>query len=174
MVKGKYKVSYDITMSMDKPKNQPTDLILNSLDNTASWTMREEGDTLGATYAGTFVFKCFLSPLDTLASGRLYRELLGPNPNDATETERFIAFILSQLSKRIVKAPPFWNTDSMIQGNIPDVNILTLVLDRAMSAEMIYKEGLNQRRAEALKKAQNAATAIQESLTGKEKEEEGL
>jgi hypothetical protein len=161
-------------MEEQKPKQDPS-LILNN-DGTASWTFREEGDTLQATYAGTFVFKCYLSPLETLASGRLFRELIGQNSNEASDQERFLAFSLSQLKSRIVKAPPFWKTDSnsIVDGNIPDLNLISLTLDKAINAELLYKEELKKKKAEAVATVQAAATALQESLkpTRKKKEKE--
>jgi hypothetical protein len=135
----------------NKNKNLPSDLVLNS-DGTATFTLREDGDISG-TYAGTFVFKCYLTPLDTLSAGKLYRDLLGPHFSAISDTEHFIATALSQLAKRIVKSPPFWNTDSMIAGNIPDLNILTLVLDRSLAAELAYKELLKEKRDQALERS---------------------
>jgi hypothetical protein len=153
-----------------KPSNLPADLLINP-DGTATFTLNEEGDVLG-TYKGTFVFKCFLNPLEVLAAGKVYRELIGSNPQDATDTERFMAFALSQLSKRIIKSPPFWNTGEAMTGNIPDVNVLSLILDRAVTAELAYKERLKIKREEALETAKIAATAIQESFSGVAKEPE--
>lgn len=161
---------------MDKPEEQKpkqdTNLILNT-DGTASWTFREEGDTLGATYAGTFVFKCYLNPLDSLAAGRLYRELLGQNGHEAGDQERFLAFALSQCKYRITKAPPFWKSSNSVVdgGDVPDLNLISLILDKAISSEVLYKEQLKKRKEEALDKAQKAAEALHESLNPKKKEE---
>lgn len=140
------------------------DLVINP-DGTAIYTLNEEGDISGS-YRGTFVFKCYLSPLDTLAAGKLYRELLGSNAQEASDTERFIAFCLSQLSKRIIKSPPFWNTGDMLAGNIPDMNVLSLILSKAVESEEAYKTQLKEKRTQALETAKNAATALQERLNG--------
>lgn len=157
---------------MEDKKTLPSDLTINN-DGTATYAMREEGDSTGNTYAGVFVFKCFLNPLDQLAAGKLYRELLGSDIQNATEMERFIAFGLSQLKYRIVKAPAFWKADeSMVNGNLPDMNILTLTLDRAINSESLYKEQLAKRKAEALKKAIDASQALQESLNPKPEKKE--
>lgn len=96
----------------------------------------------------------------------------GPNTQEASEQDKFLAYCLSQLKYRVVKAPPFWITDtSMVQGNLPDINLISLALDRAISAELLYKEQLKVRREESLKKATEAAKAIQEGLIIKPKEE---
>jgi len=153
----------------DKPEAKteqtplPPDLILNP-DGTAVFTLQDEGEVLG-TYKGTFTFRCFLDPLATLSAGRVYRDLLGPNPQDASETERFLAFSLSQLQKRIIKAPPFWNTDSMLAGNIPDVNIISTVLARAIDAEVAYKERLKDKKKEALEKSNEVINQIKQKVT---------
>ena len=112
-------------MESNKPDELDTDIHLKP-DGTAIWTLREEGEISG-TYSGAFTFKCYLDPLATLAAGRLYRELLGSYGDSASETERFIAFALSQLQKRVIKGPPFWATasESGFVGNIPDLNILS-------------------------------------------------
>lgn len=147
-----------------------TNDIILSPEGTASWYLKEEGDTSDATYTGTFIFKCFLTPLDLLACGKLYRELLGPNSGEASEQDKFIAVSLSQLSKRITKAPPFWNTDSILSGNIPDLNILSLVLDKALSAELLYKEQLKNKKEAALKKSDESLKKLQEEMNPKVEE----
>ena len=140
-------------------------------DGTSTFALREEGDSTGQTYAGVFVFKCFLNPLDQLAAGKLYRELLGTDIQNASELERFVAFSLSQLKYRIVKAPSFWKTtESMIEGNLPDTNILTLVLDKAISSESLYKEQLKKRKETAILKAAEAIKTIQETMNPKPEE----
>lgn len=149
-------------------ENKNTDLILNH-DNTATWTFKEEGEILG-TYAGTFVFKCFLNPLEILSAGRLQRELLGdaPQPRDdepqQLKTERFLAFTLAQLQKRIVKAPPFWGSALEMAGNLPDIDFLSMVLVKALDAETLYKAKLAEKRSQAQEAAKNSVAAHQERL----------
>lgn len=137
-----------------------TDIFFNSIDNTASWQMDLIGETTNSTYRGLFVFKCFINPLDTLAAGREYRSLLGENSEEATEQEKFLAYCLSQCKYRIIKYPPFWNTESMVNGNIPDLNILTSVFTKAIDAQVQYQEFLKNKKNEALKSATEAAEKI--------------
>ena len=161
---------------MEKPEDQkpailPDDLVVNP-DGTAIFTINEEGPIQGS-YKGTFVLRCYLSPLDnSLAAGRQRsRDLLGQFGESAAEGDRYIAFCTSQLARRVIKGPPWWNASDM-PGNIPDLNILSLILDRALSAEAAYKARLEKMKQDALQKAQNAATALQESLNPKKKEDE--
>jgi len=165
-------------------KKKPEDLILNPIDGTAVWTLREEGDTLGQTYSGKFIFKCYLTPTDILSIGRLYRDLIGHDyghlnikdgelivERDSSDQERYLAFAISQLSKRIVKAPPFWSTQSLVNGDIPDINILLMALDRAITSEQLYKEDLAKKKEEALARAETATKAMQDRLKAKDKDE---
>jgi hypothetical protein len=48
----------------------------------------------------------------------------------------------------------------MVAGNIPDLNILTTVLDRSLAAELAYKELLKEKKGQALEKSKNAMEGI--------------
>lgn len=155
--------------------NNKSDLILKG--DRAVWTMKMEGNVLG-TYIGTFVFRCFLTPLQRVAAGREQRELLGKYGENAPELESFLAFALTQLKHRIVEAPPFWSkslTEDGYEGNLPDENVISTVLDAAVEAELQYKEHLKTKREVALKKAKEVAEKIkidQESQLVKENKSE--
>lgn len=149
-----------------KPTILPTDLVIGP-DGVAIFTINEEGPIQGS-YKGIFSLRCYLSPLDSLAAGRMHRELLGQYGSYAGEGDSFTAFCLSQLNKRVIKGPPWWNIDQ--PGNIPDLNILSLLLDRALTAETIYKERLAKMKEEALVKAQESLKKLQESANPQKKE----
>ena len=136
----------------------PDDLIVNP-DGTAVFTIQEEGEVQGS-YRGTFILKCYLNPMETLSAGRLFRDYLGPNGELASENDRFLAFALAQLQKRVIKGPPWWQVEGT-QGNIPDTNILSITLDRAITAEAAFKARLKQKKDAALQQAQEALLAIQ-------------
>ena len=135
----------------------------------ATWVMPlSEGD-LGGSYKGTFQFKTFLNPLEQLQAGKDFRELLGPNPQFATEVESRLAFSLTQLKQRIVKAPPFWSSalqDGGMAGNIGDLNIIGLVVDAAYRAENLFKERIAKERESIL----DRAIKVGEALAQKDKE----
>ena len=151
-----------------KPIILPDDLTL-SQDGTALFTINEEG-ALQGSYKGVFSLRCYLSPLDSLAAGRHYRDLLGQFGADAGEQDRYTAFCMAQLAKRVIKGPPWWSANDLA-GNVPDLNILSVLLDRSLTAEAAYKQHLVKRKTEALAKAQTAVQAIQDSLNPKKKEE---
>ena len=161
-------------MNDQKPEDQkpvivPDDLSIDP-NGTATFTINEEGQIQG-DYRGTFTLRCYLSPLDSLAAGRQFRELIGQFGESAGEQDRYLAFCVSQLNRRVIKGPPWWNA-SDVPGNIPDLNVLSLILDRSLTAEAVYKQRLTKMKQEALEKAQQAATALQESLNPKKKDGE--
>jgi hypothetical protein len=145
------------------------DLIIQG--NTATWEMKEEGPIEG-TYKGTFVFRCFLTPTATLAVGREYRELLGRYADMATEDESFLAYALTQLKYRIIKAPPFWTSaiGSNFTGDIPDKNVLSKILYAAVEAEIRYKENMKEKREEIIGLARKAAEKLLKEREGKDEE----
>ena len=130
--------------------------------STATWEMNLDGSVLG-THRGRFKFKCYLTPTEIIAAGRSYRELLGTNPALASEHESFLAYALTQLKYRIIEAPPFWATSKDgIQGDLPDTEIVSAVLDAAISAELKFKGQLAKRKKDALDKAIKEAEKLSE------------
>lgn len=123
--------------------------------SSATWEIHKEGEIQG-TYTGSFRFRCFLTPTQRLAASREHRELLGNNPQFATEHDDNLAFTLSQLKYRIISAPPFW-TSSGIPGDLPDESIIDAVLDAAVAAELKYKALLKKKKVESIQKAKEAA-----------------
>ena len=158
-------------MKMPTPEDNKSDIILCP-DGTAIYELDMEGEISG-TYRGKFTFRCYLDPLSQMAADRLYRELVGPNMQDASEKAKWLAFYLAHLKFRVVKSPPFWKTaDSLVDGNIADENVISLLASKAFDAELLYKQELKKKKTDALQKAQSAATAIQESLNPKKKEDD--
>src|ERR1035441_601612 len=112
----------------------------------ATWRINEEGPINGK-YIGAFKFRCFLTPTQRIAANREYRELLGGNPTLTPEHEDSLAYALTQLKYRVISYPPFWEgEDKPILGDIADTNIISLVLDAAVAAEMKYRKQLDEKR----------------------------
>lgn len=142
--------------------------------NTAIWRMPTMEGQINGTYNGTFIFRCWLDPVRQLQAGREYREFLGQNAGMATETEANLAFALSQIKQRVIKAPPFWTStaqESGIAGNIGDFNIIAAVLDAAIRAEQIYKNKMQKERDLLLKKSIEKSEAILKAESEEAKEE---
>lgn len=147
-------------MAEEKTELERPDIVIEN--DTATWQMKAEGAILG-TYTGTFKFKCYMTPVDNLAAGREMRALLGRDSMFASENDRFTAYALSQLKYRVISGPPFWDSskqNSDYAGNIPDQDVLALILDSALSAELKYKQMLDERKEEAIQRAKKAAEQI--------------
>lgn len=131
-------------------------------NEVATWIIKAEGKILG-TYSGVFEFRCFLTPSQHLAAGRERRDLLGKNAILADNDENFYAYALTQLKYRVISAPPFWDSSKKIgeySGDIPDMEVLSEILDAAISSEVMYKNQLNERKRSAIERAKQAAEKI--------------
>jgi hypothetical protein len=128
----------------------------------ATWEISAVGNIKG-TYLGTFVFRCFLTPLQQIAAGREERALIGENFAFAPDHEKFLAYALTQLKYRIVSSPPFWasaNPNGNMSGDLPDPEIVSLVLGSAIDAEVKYKNEIKYRKEAAIERAKAANDAI--------------
>ena len=130
----------------------------------ATWVMPRMESEYGGTYTGTFKFRCYLNPLQTLEAGREYRSLLGNMGHAATNLENNLAFALSQLKQRVISAPPFWTStkESGIEGNIGDVAIILAVINAAERAELMFKENIQKERDALLDNAIKLGEEIQQ------------
>lgn len=138
-----------------------TDIVIEG--STATWNLRLDGPIKG-TYVGAFRFKCFLHPLQKIASSREFREIMGPTPSFANEEESFLAYALTQLKYRIVNAPPFWKSENpaAMDGDIADENIIAAVLDAALVSELKYKTQIKKRKLDAVSRAKGATEQLME------------
>lgn len=141
-----------------------SDITLNG--SNATYTFREEGPLEG-TYTGQFVFRCYLLPSQKLAASRERRAMLGEFGIAASDVEKQLALALSELKYRIVHAPPFWNQNQMIGGDIPDFKIIFNVFEASMDAQTMFVEA----KAEEKQKLIDAATKAAEALVAKRAEE---
>lgn len=145
--------------------------------NTAVWELNAKG-AISGSYTGKFRFRCYLSPVQKIAANREYRELLGSSPAFAPEHESNLAFALTQLKYRIIESPPFWSSTKQnvgMEGDIADDNIITMVLDAAIAAEVKFRKQVKERTDNALAKAIAAAEKIkaqQDSAPAEEDESE--
>lgn len=140
-----------------KIKTVRPDITINN--NLATYSFRFEGQVLG-TYTGQFVFKCFLLPAERLAASRDRRELLGEFGVLAHDVDKNLALALTELKYRIVTAPPFWNTNQSMGGNIPDIDLIFNVFDAAMDAQQMFKETKELEKEKLLAAASKAAEVI--------------
>ncbi len=131
-------------------------------NGVATWNLHQQGDISGL-YTGTFKFRCFLSPMQQIAAGKEYRNILGESHLTAPEFESNLAYALTQLKYRIISAPPFWTStlqNSTIEGDIADANIIMTILDAATTAELQYRDELKAKREKSLEVSKNIAESL--------------
>ncbi|HLD91728.1 MAG TPA: hypothetical protein VI911_12075 [Patescibacteria group bacterium] len=104
-------------------------------DGTATFYINVVGENSKETYLGTFTVKCFLSPLEFVKADKLYRDLLGPDLQNAHSVARSTSFAFAQLQQRVIKCPPFWENKEIGGGHIKDNNVLSEVLELSFMAQ---------------------------------------
>lgn len=136
--------------------------------STATWEINLDGPIHG-TYLGKFKFRCFLTPSQKITANRDYLQMIGTNPTFIEQDAGFLAFALSQLKQRIIKAPPFWDATGTA-GDVSDHNILMAVLDASISAEEAYRAKLTEDKGTNLKNAKKSVEALIEANEGEANE----
>lgn len=132
-----------------------TDIVIEN--HTATWDLKAEG-AINGTYMGTFKFKCYLTPSETIAAGRERRSLLGDNAILATQKESFYAYALPQLKYRVISGPPFWEAKTgQYSGDIADAEVMGMILDAALGAELKFNNEIKKRKTDAIERAKKAA-----------------
>jgi len=134
-----------------------TDISING--STATYTIDMNSDLLGLV-TGSFTFRCFLTPTQTLAASREYRQLLGEHPLSASQREDDLAFALTQLKYRITAAPSFW-TETLqtgpYAGDLGDDVVILAVLRAAVDAQVLHKAQAAKKRQVSLERALEAS-----------------
>lgn len=130
-------------------KVKESDITLEN--DVATWDLLYHGAIAGS-YMGTFKFRCFMTPMQLLEADRDYRELLGTNASFAATEADNVAYCLAQLKQRIIESPPFWKEGGgrFPGGALKDLEILNLVLEAAVQAEVKYRKALTQRHEDAI------------------------
>lgn len=107
---------------------------MNLLD-TKEFRIQLTGDRTGETYFGDF--SCFrrLSHRQELARDKHYRELIGPDPQNASERAVSQAEFFADLKVSILKAPQFWN-ESGGGIDLADDNVIKTVWEEVMKARI--------------------------------------
>lgn len=131
----------------------------------ASWDLNIFAP-IGGTYMGHFKFRTVLSPLQEIEADRDYRDLLGKNAEFAATYVENFAYALAQLRQRVISAPPFWMDGiSKFPGSqIRDKEVLEVVLEAAVTAEVKYRKSLSD-------KHKTAVERLAKALEKKEQEE---
>jgi len=128
-------------------------------DNSASFTVRIEGEVSFETWSGTFRAKTRLAHKDFLLKDRFRRELLGSTGGASTDRALTTAEIISDLHIRIVDSPKWW-VESEGGLNLVDDRVLVKIHELAVQVE---KDALEEKK----KKAEEAKKEMRKDLDEK-------
>lgn len=109
-------------------------------------------DRYGEKFRGDFVFKTVLTRRESAFADQVRRQILGPSPDGtqplpATHND---AFMLGQLSARVVDSPIWWK-NSDLGRDILDPNVIAAVYDKALEAEESVTKSVQKDAVEATK-----------------------
>lgn len=121
------------------------------METTAIFSISVVGDESGTPFSGDFTVKTLLSRKEHLQADRIRRELIGPNPTDASARSVSDSIMFSQLAVRIVKAPKWW-TDADNGTELADTNVVEEVFTLAIKKENERKEEVKNAAEEAAKR----------------------
>jgi len=121
------------------------------MEKYSSFEISIVGAETQETMKGSFKVKTMITPRDILRGDSINRDLLGQNPEFASEAAKATAFMLSQLSVRVLESPAWWRE----AGNgvdLEDLNIVNEVFTKTMEAELRRKADLSKSAEEASQK----------------------
>lgn len=109
----------------------------------APFSIDVKGVTTGEKFWGDFRAKTSLSFRDELNEDKIYRELLGPRPDDAQPRAKNQAKCLAQLSVRLTEFPTWWKErgDGL---DISDDNVIEAILLKAVEVEATAREAIKE------------------------------
>jgi hypothetical protein len=120
------------------------------MENVKVIELSTTGSITGKPYIGTFRAKGILTRRDQFLADATRRRIIGPNPSDALPALQGEAYMLGQLSVRIVEAPDWWL--SLANGElIEDSNVIAQLYEKALEVEAKVKEEISSAAQEALK-----------------------
>lgn len=101
------------------------------METTVEFKINEVGDDTGNPYTGTFKVKTLLDRKDRFLADERRRAIIGSNAADALITLQEEAFILGQLSVRVVDGPRWWK-DSNNGLLLEDGNVIVKLYEIAL------------------------------------------
>lgn len=111
------------------------------MDTNAQFSINLTGSESGTPYFGPFTVKTLLSRRERFIADEARRVTLGLNATTALDELQKEAYILGQLSVRIVTAPDWW-TKSNNGHDLPDGNVIAEIYNQAIAKEKERKDKL--------------------------------
>ena len=109
------------------------------------------GTETGNPYTGKFKVKTLLTRRDAFAADERRRVLIGANPSAVSPSTSAEAFMISQLSVRVLDAPKWWG-DSDSGLDLEDDNVISEIFTLVMKAEDERKDSLKKESKKAVKR----------------------
>jgi hypothetical protein len=124
-----------------------------NFQETQEFSISLTGDISNEKWVGQF--KCLrrLSHRSELQKDRIYRDLLGPNPENAAQVNKDRADILAEISVSLVSVPK-WFSETNNGLDLVDNNVITTIWGEIIRI-----------RSETLKEVQDKAQKATEALT---------
>lgn len=121
------------------------------MENSKVIELSTTGNVTGKPYVGSFRAKGILTRRDQFLADAARRRIIGPNPGDALPALQGEAYMLGQLSVRLVQAPDWWLAAA--NGELlEDGNVIAEVYELALQAENDLKKEINEAAKVALEK----------------------
>lgn len=120
------------------------------LDDQKAFTISVEGSTTKEKWTGKFKAKNSLSLRDQLTRDKVRRDLLGTLGGDPDDNASTIAFMVSELTVRIIESPTWWK--EMGNGlDLKDENVMVEVFKQVMQLEKDLRDEMAKQTEEAEK-----------------------
>jgi hypothetical protein len=111
------------------------------METTVTFSINVIGEESGNPFTGTFKVKTLLSRREHFAADERRRMIVGANPTTILPKLDTDAFMIAQLSVRVVEAPSWWKqSDSGL--DLDDSNVIAEVFSLAIKAEVERKESI--------------------------------
>lgn len=133
-------------------------------EGNGSWSINMTGP-IGGTYQGLFKFRSVLSPIQLIEADRDYRDLLGKNSEFAATHVENLAYTITQLAQRVIKAPPFWSDGSSRYpgSQIRDIEVIQAVYEASIVAETKFRAQLKEKHKESIDRLKKTIEAQEQS-----------
>lgn len=119
-----------------------------NLLETTEFRISVTGDKTGESYVGTFSVLRRLSHRMEMARDQIYRDLLGANPQFASERAKEQAEIFADLKVSVIKAPTWW-TESGGGQDLCDDNVLQEIWSESIKTRVNAIKEVQERAKEA-------------------------
>lgn len=96
---------------------------------TVDFSIDVKGELSGTDYKGFFSCLPRLSHRLTLEKDRKYREILGNDPGNASDSSKMLAIYLADFSVRLTKYPD-WFRDSNFGADLEDWDVINTIAEK--------------------------------------------